>query len=64
MTFLDVPSLESVLGEKLDGFVLRAADANRQPTAELIESLEPGEKHAVVHYRPQRFGEILFNDWG
>ena len=51
------------MGEKLDGFVLRAADANRQPTPERIETLEAGEKHAVEHYRPQRLGEVFFNDW-
>jgi hypothetical protein len=50
-------------GEKLDGFVLRAADANRQPTSELIETLENSEKYAVDYHRPQRLGEVFFNDW-
>jgi hypothetical protein len=63
MTFLDVPALESALGEKLDGFVLRAADANRQPTPELIATLEESEKHAADYHRPRRMGEVFFNDW-
>ena len=63
MTFLDVPVLESALGEKLDAIVLRAANANKQPTPELIETLEESEKQAVDYHRPQRLGEVFFNDW-
>jgi hypothetical protein len=63
MTFLDVPALESALGEKLEGFVLRAADADRQPTPERIETLEESDKLAVNYHRPRRLGEVFFNDW-
>jgi hypothetical protein len=63
MTFLDVPVLESASGERLDGFVLRAADASRQPTPDLIATLEACDKHAVEYHRPQRLGEVFFNDW-
>jgi len=63
MTFIDAPLLESALGKKLDGFVLRASDANRQPTPELISTLEESEKHAADYHRPQRIGEVFFNNW-
>jgi len=62
-TFLDLPVLESALGGRLDGFVLRAADARRQPTPDLIGTLEESVKQAVHYHRPWRLGEVFFNDW-
>jgi hypothetical protein len=63
MTFIDCPMLETAIGEKLDGWVLRASDANRQPAPPLTDALEAQEVLAINYHKPQRIGELLFNDW-
>ncbi len=63
LTFIDCPTLEAALSEKLDGFVLRASDANRQPAPPLIDALEEQEVRDIDYHKPQRIGELLFNDW-
>jgi hypothetical protein len=64
LAFIDCPMLEAALGEKLDGFILRAADANRQPAPPLTDLLEKEELHIINHNKPrlQRIGELFFND--
>jgi len=61
--FMDIPTLESALGECLDGFILRATDAARQPTPERIATLDEWDKKAVDYHRPQQLGEVFFNNW-
>ena len=63
LAFTDNEMLRTVIGEKLDGYVLSAEDANRGITQALIELLDEAEKKDVRYWNPRRVGDVIFNQW-
>jgi hypothetical protein len=60
--FIDLP----VLAETLTTFgfvILPATELNAYPDAEALSSLGKGELDQLRYWRPERLGEVIFNEW-
>jgi len=63
INFTDCPMLANVIGEKLDCAVLFASDAHRQPAPSVTDALDENELRYLAYWKPQRIGDVVFNQW-
>ena len=63
LTFTDNAMLSTAIGEKLDGYVLTAEDANHGTTQDIVALLDEAEKKDVRYWKPRRVGDVIFNQW-
>lgn len=62
-SFIDNSAIAAAIGEKLDCTVLRAEDASRGISQNLLELLDDAEKQDVRYWKPRRVGDVVFNHW-